>query len=261
MTAPSMAPSHLGRAAALAAVEVKLLLRNRTAAVSSVVLPVAVGLFFLISGNAPKNGDPQAWGAILAVQFAITLTMGVYLTATQTVVARRHSRVLKRMRTTGLSDAGLLTATVAPAVAIAVVQIALFVVADAIAGAPLPADPLLLVLAVLGGMALCVTAGFATSIVTSSPERAQITTLPLFFLMLGAVIAAPFLPAGTWWQAVLAVPGAPIGQLTMLAFTGGGWEAGLAGLPTALPGLAALVVWPVVFAVLAKRHFRWDPRT
>jgi hypothetical protein len=42
--------------------------------------------------------------------------------------------------------------------------------------------------------------------------------------------------------------------------TGGSWSAVTAGLPAILPPLVALVVWPVVFWVLAARGFRWDPR-
>jgi hypothetical protein len=42
--------------------------------------------------------------------------------------------------------------------------------------------------------------------------------------------------------------------------TGGALAPGVAGLPAVVPTLAAVVVWPVVFGVLALRRFRWDPR-
>jgi ABC-2 type transport system permease protein len=197
---------------------------------------------------------------VVASQLAIVVGMTVYVTTTLTVVARRHTRVLKRLRTSGISDAGLLTATIAPTVAIGLLQLVLFVPFNAYMGVPVPADPLALVLAALGGLALAITAALATTIVTATPERAQITTLPLVFLILGAAIALAVVPGDGWWQLLALVPGAAIGELAGYGLAGGAWGAGLAGLPAALPALVALVAWPVVFGVLAKRSFRWDPR-
>ena len=156
----------------------------------------------------------------------------------------------------GISDTGLLVAMMAPGVAIGLIQLLLFTVINAIAGAPLPADPLPLALALLGGLALSVTAALATSVVTPSPERAQITTLPLTFVLLGGAIALSIVPLEGWWQALVAVPGASIGQLSLFAFAGETWSDGLGGLPA----VAALLIWPVVFGTLAHRRFRWDPR-
>lgn len=261
MTAPTATTSPAGRVLALATAEVKLLLRNRTAAISSLFLPVAFGVFFAFTFDGGAAESPGVWPVVVALQLVLTFTMGVYITITQTVVSRRQSRVLKRMRTSSLTDTGVLVATTGPAVATAAVHLVLYAVINTVLGAPFPADVVPLVLAILGGLALCVTAGFATTIVTPSPERAQITTLPLFFVMMGAAIAVPILPLDSWWQALVLVPGAPLGLLTQLAFTGGTWAPGLLGLPAALPGLVSLIVWPVVFAGLAKRNFRWDPRT
>lgn len=66
-------------------------------------------------------------------------------------------------------------------------------------------------------------------------------------------------PLDGWWQALVAVPGAAVGQLVQLAMTGGAWSAGLGGLPAVLPAAVALIVWSVVFGWLAVRRFRWDP--
>jgi ABC-2 type transport system permease protein len=252
--------SPSGRVLALAAAEVKLLVRNRTAVISSLFLPVAFGLFFALTFDGGASSGPGVWPPIVALQLVLTFTMGVYITITQTVVSRRQSRVLKRMRTSSLSDAGVLLATTGPALTIAAVHLVLYAVINTLLGAPFPADALPLVLAVVGGLAVCVTAAFATTIVTPSPERAQITTLPLFFVMFGAAIALPIFPADSWWQALVLVPGAPVGQLTQLAYVGGTWSPGLLGLPAAVPALVSLVVWPVLFGVLARRGFRWDPR-
>jgi ABC-2 type transport system permease protein len=164
------------------------------------------------------------------------------------------------MRTSGLSDRGLLLATLTPSVVLALFQLAVFAVVNLVTGTPLPSDPLPLVLAVLGGLALVVAAALATSTVTPSPERAQITTLPLMFLMLGVGVVAAIAPAQGWWSVLMVVPGAAVGDLTQLAMMGGSWSAGAAGVPAILPSLVALVAWPAAFGMFATRRFRWDPR-
>jgi len=249
----------MNKVLALALTEARLLLRNRTIAVSAIVLPLALGVFFI--WNLGSYGDaPQLLATAIAVQLATVIGSTVYATTAQILVSRRYSGVLKRMRTSGISDGGLLVATIAPGVAVAVVQLLLFLPINAAIAAPTVADPLPLVLAAVGGLALAVAAALATTLFTSTPDRAQITTLPLLFVLLGAAIFAVVAPQEGWWQAVIAVPGVAIGQLAEFALAGGTWSAGLGGLPAVLPALIALVVWPVVFAVLAHRGFRWDTR-
>jgi ABC-2 type transport system permease protein len=255
---PAVRQTPASRVLALAGAEVKLLVRNRTAAISALFLPVAFGVFFAFTFD---GGDDGPWGTIVALQLVLTFTMGVYITITQAVVSRRQTRVLKRMRTSGLSDLGVLLAVTGPGVAIAVLHLVLYLLIDVLLGMPLALDPVPVLLAVIGGFALCVAAGFATANVTPTPERAQITTLPLFFVMFAAAFALPQVPVDSPWQAAVLVPGAPLGQLTQLAFTGGTWAPGLLGLPAVLPGVVSLVLWAAVFAVLARRDFRWDPRS
>jgi ABC-2 type transport system permease protein len=255
---PAVRQTPASRVLALAGAEVTLLVRNRTAAISSLFLPIALGAFFAFTLGPGADGP---WGTIVALQLVLTFTMGVYITITTAVVSRRQTRVLKRLRTSGLSDLGVLLAVTGPGVAIALLHLVLYLVIDVLLGMPLALDPVPLLLAVIGGFALCVTAGFATANVTPTPERAQITTLPLFFVMFAAAFALPLVPAGSPFQAVVLVPGAPLGQLTQLAFAGGTWAPGLLGLPAVLPGVLSLVLWTVVFAVLARRNLRWDPRS
>lgn len=258
-TTTTTAPARSGearRVLALAAAEVRLVVRNRTLAISSLLLPVAFGVFFAFTFDPAGRG---VWGTVIALQLVMTLTMGVYMTITQAVVARRQSRVLKRMRTSSMSDTGVLLAVTGPGVAVALLHLAIYAVIDLLLGAPAP-DPVPLLVAVVGGLAMCVTAAYATANVTAAPERAQITTMPLFLLMFAAAFVLPLVPVGSPFQALVLVPGAPIGQLTQLALTGGTWAPGLLGLPAVLPALLSLAAWTAVFAVLARRSFRWDPR-
>jgi ABC-2 type transport system permease protein len=238
---------------ALARTEVQLVLRNRTLAVSALLVPIALGVFWAFSFGR----GPEIWPMVVSLQLAVTFGMGLYIAATQTIVARRHSRVLKRMRTSGISDGGLLAATLAPSIALSVVQLLVFAVIDGIFGMPLPADLVALLLAVPAGMVMMIAAALATSVVTPSPERGQITTLPLVFVMLGAAIAVAVIPAQGWLQALVVVPGAGIGMLTRIAFGG---DVGLGTLLGTVVATVSLLAWAAVFGYAARTRFRWDPR-
>lgn len=253
MTTATLTPtSPVQKYLALAGAEVRLVMRNRTMAVSTLLVPVALGVFWAFS----FGGGPDVWPMVVALQAAVTLGMGLYLTATQ-VVARRHTRVLTRMRTSGISDPGLLAATLTPAIAIALIQIVIFAVIDLVMGVVAPVNPLALVAAIVAGTALMVTAALATSVFTPSPERAQITTLPLVFVMLGGAIAMAVIPAQGWLQALLLVPGAGVGTLVRLAFGG---EIGMGAVTGTIVATVALLAWAGIFARVAQQKFRWDPR-
>lgn len=251
--------SPTSRVLALASTEAKLVLRNRTVAVSSLLLPLGLGIFWAFSFG---GDDAPAGGAIiLALQLGVVLSMGIYVTATQVLVARRHNGVLKRMRTSSLSDRGLLVATVAPSVLLGIAQLAIFAVFGAVTRTAVPVDVVPLVLAVVGGIVLVVTAAIATAVLTPSPERSQITTLPLTFVLLGGAVATSVIPLDSApFQALALVPGAAVGQLVQLSTTGDTWSPGFAGIPLVVPAVVALALWSVVFGRLAVRRFRWDPR-
>lgn len=243
---------------ALIITETRLLIRNRTIAVSAIVLPLAMGVFFM--WNFSQTEVPVLLATAIALQVAAVIALSVYTTATLVLVTRRHNGVLKRMRTSGISDAGLLIATIAPGVLVGLLALLLFIPIDAAMAGPAVLDPLALVLAGLGGLVLAVAASLATAVVTSTPERAQITTLPLAFLITGAATAIVAAPLEGWWQALIVVPGAAIGQLVEMALFGGAWSAGLGGLPAVLPALVATVAWPVLFVLFARSRFRWHVR-
>jgi ABC-2 type transport system permease protein len=234
----------MNRVVALTLAELKLIVRNRTLLVSTLVIPLALGMFITFTGAG------SAGPYLIAMQLVFVLGMGIYVSATQTLVARRQSQVLKRLRTSGISDSGLLTATIAPTAIIALFQFVVFAIFDVVAGVPLPSSPWLILLALVGGLALVITAALATTIVTPAAERAQITTLPLFFLLVGTGIVLAIIPLDGWLGALALLPGGMIGTFVQASFEG--------GFP--LLALVSLAVWPVVFGSLAKQHFRWEAR-
>ncbi|MEU4804744.1 ABC transporter permease [Actinosynnema sp. NPDC023587] len=228
--------------AALGVAELKMLSRNRTAAVLAFAMPLATGLYF-----AATLGD-DAWPVAITLQLLGTMGFTAYVTITTSLTSRRQDLYLKRLRTGTASDAVVLTGVVLPPVLLALVQVVLLLGVSLVAGAPFPDRPELLVLAVVGGVVMSAAAGVATSGVTSTAELAQITTGPFFLVLF----------AGGLWAATssdvrgLVLPGGGVADLVRVAWGGAG-----------RPELAALSLlgWTLVGCALAVRFFRWDART
>jgi hypothetical protein len=134
-------------------------------------------------------------------------------------------------------------------------------VIDVLLGMPLRLDPVPLLLAVLGGFALCVTAGFATPTSRRRRSARRSRRCRCSSSCSPRRSCCRWCPSARRSRPWCWCPGPPLGQLTQLAFAGGTWAPGLLGLPAVLPGVFGLVLWTVVFAVLARRNLRWDPRS
>ena len=234
---------------ALARSELKLLWRNRLVAATALLLPLLLGL--ALSQNDGEFGD-GGWGAVVGLQVLTMLLFAVYASATTAVAARRRELVLKRLRTSELPELAILGGMLAPLVGLAVVQALLLCGMVIALGAPAPAQPLLLLAAVLGGALLCSAAALLTTRITSSAEMAQVTTMPFFFLALGGAIWTVTVPSDEVTQLMLAIPGSAVAELARCAWNGGG---------APLSALAMVAVWTAVLGDLAKRTFRWEPRT
>ncbi|MET1071320.1 MAG: ABC transporter permease [Umezawaea sp.] len=229
---------------ALGRVELKLLLRNKTAAGIAVATPLLIGALLL--GNGPED-----WTFTITVQLVLMLGFTVYTTVTTSLVARRQDLHLKRLRTGEASDTAVVVGLLAPIALLGLVQTALLLGMSTVAGAPLPERPLLLVLAVVGGVAMCCAAGVATTAITSTAELGQITTAPFFFALFGGAMWT--LVADPVDLRMLAVPGGQVAELVRAA-----WGGPTDNVPTAA---AALVAWIAIGYGLATRAFRWEPRS
>ena len=177
LSVPRSGPGRLGRTRALAAAEIRLLLRNRTAVLNSVLMPL------LIVAAIPAFG----WGGVVGVGPAVvvsaigaTLVFLTYYNLVTTFVARREDRVLQRLRTGELTDAEIVLGTAAPTLLIGVLQIVLVAVGVAVLGEwTVPTDVILPVIALVGGSALMVALAAASTAFTQTTDSAQITTLPV----------------------------------------------------------------------------------
>jgi ABC-2 type transport system permease protein len=230
---------------ALGVAELKLLLRNRTAAALAVLMPLATGLYFALA----MDGGQTGWTMVVTLQLLFSFGFTVYVTVTTALTARRQDLYLKRLRTGAASDVVVLTGVLLPVVLLGLAQALVLLGISVAAGAPMPTRPELVVATLVGGLALSCAAAVFTSGVTGTAELAQITTAPFFFaLVLGSLMALSGDP-DPW---VYLVPGSGLGTLIQAAWGG----------PTThiTPALLSLAIWTATATTLSTRLFRWDPR-
>lgn len=234
---------------AIARSELRMLIRNRLVAACAVLIPLGLGAVFLFQGL----GSAGVVAAVL--QVIVMIAMGVYVTATTTLAARRQTLFLKRLRSGAASDGTIIAGLVLPIVVISLVQV--FIVLGVLAAtSTFPVQPWLVVIAVLVTEALFTALALATAGVTNSPEHAQVTTLPVFFVALGVAVWVVFSAGDVsgilqWVQRVL--PGGATAELIVLGWAGGDLSA--------VPLLIAIsLAWVAVSVFVARSMFRWEPR-
>jgi len=231
---------------AIAQSELRMLVRNRLVAACAILIPLALGAFFIFSGN-------EGAGAITAVLVVmIMVSMGVYITATTTLAARRQTLFLKRLRSGVVSDAGIIAGLVAPIVAISVVQVSAVLAVLAFTDEP-PQVIWPVVVGVLLAEVMFTGLALATAGVTNSPEHAQVTTLPFFFLSVGVSMWVVFTGVEELAWVKRALPGGGVTELILAGWSGGDIHNALVLI---LPSLA----WAAIAVFAARSMFRWEPR-
>jgi ABC-2 type transport system permease protein len=265
-------PLHLGsegssrrRVLALAAAEIRLLLRNRTAVVNTVLLPLA--LVAAVGAITVSNGGEVDGPGFLASAIGVTLTFVTFYNLVTTFVARREELVLQRMRTGELTDAEVLLGTAVPTLLVTVVQVVLVAVGVVVLGEwSAPVDVVLPVIALLGGGALMVVLAAVSTSFTRTVEAAQFTTLPL--VLTATMLSGLVIPLSDFPEPLAAVgrflPLTPVLELSRLGLAGKTWAGqavDTAGAWAAAPlALAVLAAWLVGGTILARLVFRWAPR-
>jgi ABC-2 type transport system permease protein len=253
------------RVLALAAAEIRLLRRNRTAAVNSVLGPVV--LLGSVAAIAASNGLELDGSSFIASAIGITLILVAYYNLVTTFVARREELVLQRMRTGELTDGEIVLGTAVPTLLVTLVQILVVGVGVVALGKwSAPVDVVLPLLALLGGGVLMVVLAAASTSFTRTVEAAQFTTLPL--VLAATLFSGLLVPLSDFPEAVAQVfrflPLTPVIELSRLGLVGETWTGQVvdtAGAWTAAPvPLAVLAGWLVVGTFIARRVFRWAPR-
>lgn len=235
----------------IASSELAQILRNRAVLITSLLMPVAVGAFFVYSRESFV--ELYSLGYIAAV---IVFTIGafsLYATIVTTLAARRQTLFLKRLRSTAAGDPAILSGLVLPVTVISVVQVALILGVFATISQR-PADIAVLVVAIVATFVMMLALGLATAGVTNSPEQAQVTTLPIALGTIGVSswVGITGTESATWLKRLL--PGGSATELVVDA-----WNGGLA-VADALLLLVPTFAWVVVAIALAAMFFRWEPR-
>lgn len=225
--------------------------RNRLVLVTALVLPAALSAFFIAKHDVFTEIGSLGYIATLALFFVAGI--GLYTTTVTTLASRRQNLFLKRLRSTAAGDAGILGGLLLPITVLSVLQIAVILGALAVV-AGTPANPVLLVAAVVSVVAMMLALGLATAGLTNSPEHAQVTTLPV---SLGVIAVSGWVGVtGTGDLTLLKrlLPGGSATELVLDAWNGG------RPVTDSLVLFGPTLAWVVVAVALATRLFRWEPR-
>ncbi|GAB3647353.1 ABC transporter permease [Corynebacterium nasicanis] len=254
--------STLTRTRSLAQAEGRQFTRNRTIVGMAIFMPLLfpLGLFFLYrSIDTPWMATASALEiflafALLFVQFYAVLSMAT---------TRRDEQVLKRLRTGEATDREILTALCIPGAVLLMVMSILLGAVLLLGGAPRPVNLVPLVVALLLGIVLSSALALLTSAFTSNAEAAQVTSLPVFLLVLGSMSSFRSLAPGPAAEIIDRTPFALIFDLVQL-----GW---LGSFSPETPALGAgevfaeswqkmllLALWTLAAGWAAHRHMRWD---
>ncbi|MGK5730590.1 ABC transporter permease [Streptomyces sp. URMC 124] len=251
MSVPRML--SLGRA------ELTLLGRNKMALYVALLMPVfmvwamrrAIGQFDL--GKAGMSVNEVA----LTGAFGYILLFAVYQHLVSAYVTRREELVLKRLRTGETSDAEILTGTALPAVAVALAQCVLLVVAG-VSWLDLRAveRPDLMAVGLLLGLAMSIALAAVTASWAKTVESAQLVTSPLMLISVmgsGLMIPLEVMP-DTVASICELLPLTPVVQLVR-----GGWLGGM-DAHDAIGAIITGIAWTIIAGYSTRRWFRWEPR-
>ncbi|GAA2109071.1 ABC transporter permease [Actinomadura alba] len=265
-------PVHVRYLLRIARLDLTLLWRNRTALFSVIGVPLFFGAMLLISrDNGNKTAGLDAVLYTATGDIAFFLIFPVFINLVNVFTARREELTLKRLRGGALSDIEILGGSVVSAALLYFAQVSVVIVIIATAlGAGAPANPLLLVLAMVLGTVVFALLALALSGVTPTTELAQMTVLPI---MIVCIAGSGFMfPLGSLPDALQpiarALPLTPVVDIARTAYLGqdftfGGGREQLGFVESWAAcgrGLLLLVVWIVTGTYAARRWFRWEPR-
>lgn len=234
----------------LARLDLGLILRNRSALTNAVLMPLAVAAFVIFTAREQGGADDLAY--VVTGQIAALVVFAPLVNLAGFFTSRREELVLKRLLGGPASATAILGGSAAGATVVYLLQVLAVGAAAVALDVGLPGNPLLVLVAVLGGAALFALLSMVISGVSSSGELAQLATVPVMLvcLILSPVIVPTEVFPDRLRQVADYLPMTPIADLIRAGY-GGTFQ---------WSSLAVLAAWVAVAAVLARRFFRWDPR-
>ncbi|ANC32436.1 ABC transporter permease [Isoptericola dokdonensis] len=258
---------RLRRLMSLTRAETLLLLRNRTALMYALALPVAFVLLFSVVGGIGREDavGQEVSAGVLVTLLTISLIFVVYYNITTAYVARREDRVLQRLLTGSASRLDVLLAPAVPPAVIVLAQVVLgYVAVTLLLDPPGLVNPVLVLLAAVGGTAVMVALAAATAGMSRTVESVQLTTLPVIVLVLPFAGMFP-LPQGSVIDTVARfTPLRGVTDLLWLGLTGrdadGATLTFAETFVAAAQPLGVVILWTALAAWAARRWMRWAPR-
>jgi ABC-2 type transport system permease protein len=262
MTAPATnasrqpAPASFGRRAlAQLAMELRLTARHGENVLATIVVPVALLVFFTAYPIGLPAGSKAVDAVLPAILAVAVISAGLVNLGIATAYERSYG-VLKRLGATPLSRPALVVAKIGSVVLLELIQLVLIVgVAAGLLGwRPERTDPV----GVVAALALGTAAFAGLGLLLAGTLRAEATlalanALFLAFVLVGGVVVAPSQLPDALAAIARALPAAALADALRAALGG--------PVDPALPGSAPLVVlaaWAVVVIGLAARLFRWE---
>ncbi|MEO3745562.1 ABC transporter permease [Plantactinospora sp. B5E13] len=234
---------------------------DRGVVFGTVVTPVVlcVGMPVLMGALRPDGvaGAVQTFVGGLA----IVLSVSTFMSIVQALTARRDQLLLKRLRTTLLTERQILVGEISGQVVQTVALVAVCTLAVHLAAdVPLPRNPLLYAVFVVAGTTVVAILGAAFTALVPRLELAAVMSMPFFLVAgVGAGAMGPFMEMmPTALRMVFAA--LPTDAVVTVARTtiASGTIAG--DLRAALVPAIKLVVWGLIGIFALARWFRWEPR-
>ncbi|MED7948699.1 ABC transporter permease [Streptomyces sp. BE303] len=257
------------RLLALGRAEGILLLRNRTALFTALLLPLLLigGLKSVLDQQAETTPGLDVDSLLVNGAVGMVLAFVVYYNLTAAYVARRGELVLKRLRTGEARDIEILAGTAVPSVALALLMCAVIGIAGAsVLNLTAPVNPLLLIVGLVMAVGTLMALAAVSSAFTRTVESAGITTMPV--LLISQFGSGLFYPLEVMPDRLAdfcrLLPTTPAFQLIRVGWFGTDGSADATGFAgtwsTAAPHLVTGAVWLALAAWGAVRYFRWEPR-
>lgn len=233
--------------------------RNRTGAFFTIVFSL---VFLVLLGVSAGSSRVDFLGGVKLIQYYVPgfVAYGVmaacFSTLAISLVFRRESGLLKRLRLSPLPVWALLAAIFLSTLIVALIQVALLLAVGRLGfGVHLPADFGAFAFALLVGVFAFSALGVAMSTLIPTTEAAgPVTSIVFFVLLFLSGLWFPLSPGST----LAKISGYfPIRHFIVAVFAPFNARA---GSPWAWHDLAIIAVWGAVGCLVAARRFRWAPR-
>ncbi|MGW6598007.1 ABC transporter permease [Streptomyces sp. NPDC055036] len=193
---------------------------------------------------------------MVSTSVGVLLIFSLYSFITSLYVVRREELVLKRLRTGEVSDLVILAGGASMYIVVCAVQILVVATGISMIFGITPLQPLSALAGVLTGIVLMTAMAAATAALCRAVESVTVATLPALFvlpLISGVYIPREILPDALGDALLFAPLSATVDLIRS------GWTGSL-GMPEALARVLLAAAWTALFAWIAIRRFRWEPR-